>query len=68
MRDDVTICFQSDLCFNRPIYIISWFLLIVFQIQVPLAKNIGTIMAARFLQGVLGSAPGANTRGTIYDL
>ena len=53
---------------RNPIYIISWFLLVIFQIPLALAPNIGTILVCRFIAGFFGSAPLTNTGGTVSDL
>lgn len=53
---------------RNPIYIISWLLLVIFQIPLALATNIGTVIVCRLLQGFFGSAPLTNTGGTVSDL
>ncbi|KAF2723358.1 MFS general substrate transporter [Polychaeton citri CBS 116435] len=55
--------------FGRSItYQASWFFLVIFQIAIAMAPNIGTIVVCRFIQGFGGSAPLTNTGGTISDL
>jgi len=53
---------------RNPVYIVSWFLLVVFQIPLALAPNIGTIIVCRLIAGFAGSAPLTNTGGTVSDL
>ncbi|KAK4553706.1 hypothetical protein LTR86_009204 [Recurvomyces mirabilis] len=53
---------------RSPVYISSWFILVLFQIPVALAPNIATVLICRFIQGFGGSAPLTNTGGTISDL
>ncbi|KAF2089142.1 MFS general substrate transporter [Saccharata proteae CBS 121410] len=53
---------------RNPVYIVSWGLLVVFQIPLALAPNIGTVIVCRFIQGFFGGAPLTNTGGTISDL
>lgn len=53
---------------QRPTFIASEFFLLLFEIPVVLAPNIGTLMIARFLSSALGVAPATNTGGTIHDL
>lgn len=53
---------------RNPVYICSWAVLVIFQIQAALAQNIATVIVARFIQGCGGSAPVTNTGGTISDL
>ncbi|KAK7525417.1 polyamine transporter [Phyllosticta citriasiana] len=53
---------------RNPVYISSWLLLVIFQIPVALAPNIGTIIVCRFILGFFGSAPLTNTGGTVSDL
>lgn len=42
---------------RNPIYMLSWFLLVIFQIPLALAPNVATVIACRLLQGFFGSAP-----------
>ncbi|KAI9738449.1 MAG: hypothetical protein M1818_005346 [Claussenomyces sp. TS43310] len=53
---------------RNPVYIGSWFFLVIFQIPVALAPNMATVLVCRFIQGFGGSAPLTNTGGTISDL
>lgn len=53
---------------RQPVYIVSWFVLFIFQLPLALAPNIGTILVCRFLAGLGGGAPLTNTGGTISDL
>jgi len=53
---------------RSPIYFVGWFLLVIFQIPVALAPNIGTVIVCRFIGGFFGAAPLTNTGGTVSDL
>jgi len=53
---------------RNPVYRISWFGLVIFQIPLALAPNIGTVIVCRLIQGFFGSAPLTNTGGTVSDL
>lgn len=53
---------------RQPIYVVSWFLLCVFQMPIALAPNIGTVIVCRLIAGFAGGAPLTNTGGTISDL
>lgn len=53
---------------RNPIYVWSWLLLVIFQVPLALAPNIGTVIVCRLLQGFFGSAPLTNTGGTVSDL
>jgi multidrug resistance protein len=53
---------------RSPVYICSWFILVIFQIPLALAPNIGTVIVCRLIQGFGGSAPLTNTGGTVSDL
>jgi len=53
---------------RNPIYIWTWLLLVIFQVPVALAPNMGTIIVCRLIQGIVGSAPLTNTGGTVSDL
>ncbi|KAK0660157.1 Efflux pump FUB11 [Lasiodiplodia hormozganensis] len=53
---------------RSPVYVWSWLLLVIFQIPLALAPNIGTVIVCRLLQGFFGSAPLTNTGGTVSDL
>ena len=53
---------------RNPVYVASWFVLVIFQIPLALASNIATVIVCRLIQGFGGSAPLTNTGGTISDL
>lgn len=53
---------------RNPVYIGSWFFLVLFQIPVALAPNMATVIVCRLFQGFGGSAPLTNTGGTVSDL
>lgn len=53
---------------RQPVYVVSWFILFIFQLPVALAPNIGTILVCRFIGGFAGGAPLTNTGGTVSDL
>lgn len=53
---------------RSPIYIWTWLVLVIFNIPIALAPNIGTILVCRFIQGCFGAAPLTNTGGTVSDL
>ncbi|GME28937.1 putative polyamine transporter [Neofusicoccum parvum] len=53
---------------RNPVYVWSWLLLVIFQLPLALAPNIGTVIVCRLLQGFFGSAPLTNTGGTVSDL
>lgn len=53
---------------RSPVYFGAWFILVIFQLPLALAPNIGTIIVCRFIAGLGGSAPLTNTGGTISDL
>lgn len=53
---------------RQPVYVVSWFILFMFQLPVALAPNIGTILVCRFIGGFAGGAPLTNTGGTVSDL
>jgi MFS family permease len=46
---------------RSPVYFIGWGLLVIFNIPVALAPNIGTVIVCRFICGFFGSAPLTNT-------
>lgn len=58
----------SEFFGRSPVYISTWFVLVVLHIGLALAPNIGTIIVIRFLAGFFGSAPLTNSGGTISDL
>ncbi|KAL4781126.1 major facilitator superfamily domain-containing protein [Aspergillus varians] len=53
---------------RQPVYLVSWFLVCLFQLPLALSPNIGTMIVCRFLAGFAGSAPLANSGGTVSDL
>ncbi|KAF2765387.1 MFS general substrate transporter [Teratosphaeria nubilosa] len=53
---------------RSPVYICSWFILVIFQVPVAVAPNIATVLVCRLIQGFGGSAPLTNTGGTVSDL
>lgn len=48
---------MSEYFGRNPVYMISWLLLVIFQIPLALAPNIATVIVCRLLQGFFGSAP-----------
>jgi multidrug resistance protein len=53
---------------RNPVYIGSWFILVMFQIPLALAHNMPTVIVCRLIQGFGGSAPLTNTGGSISDV
>ncbi|WRT63889.1 uncharacterized protein IL334_000815 [Kwoniella shivajii] len=53
---------------RRPVYLVSWTIFTIFQIPLALAQNLATILVCRFIQGLAGSTPLANTGGVVHDL
>ena len=53
---------------RNPVYIGSWFVLVMFQIPLALAHNMPTVIVCRLIQGFGGSAPLTNTGGSISDV
>jgi multidrug resistance protein len=53
---------------RQPVYVVSWFVLFMFQLPIALASNIGTILVCRFIGGFAGGAPLTNTGGSISDM
>lgn len=53
---------------RQPVYVVSWFLVFIFQLPIALAPNIGTVIVCRLLAGMAGGAPLTNTGGTVSDL
>jgi multidrug resistance protein len=58
----------SEVIGRRPVYIISLFLYVIFNIPCALAPNIGCLLACRFLCGVFSSSGLALPGGTIADI
>ncbi|WVQ93715.1 hypothetical protein IAU59_000792 [Kwoniella sp. CBS 9459] len=53
---------------RRPVYLVSWTIFTIFQIPLALAQKLATVLVCRFIQGVAGSTPLANTGGVVHDL
>lgn len=53
---------------RNTVYFGSWFILVVFNIPIAVAPNIGTVLVCRFIQGFGGSAPLTNTGGSVSDV
>ncbi|KAL4924249.1 MFS transporter [Aspergillus undulatus] len=53
---------------RQPVYLVSWFLVCLFQLPLALAPNIGTLIVCRLIAGMAGGAPLTNTGGSISDL
>lgn len=47
----------SEFYGRNPVYMLSWLLLVIFQVPLAKAPNIATVIACRLLQGFFGSAP-----------
>ncbi|KAJ0160849.1 putative drug/proton antiporter YHK8 [Colletotrichum tanaceti] len=58
----------SEFYGRRPIYIVSWSMYVIWIIPSAVAKNIATMIVARFLDGLSGSAFLAVSGGTVSDL
>ncbi|WYZ37772.1 hypothetical protein EsH8_II_001278 [Colletotrichum jinshuiense] len=58
----------SEFYGRRPIYLVSWSMYIIWLIPSAVAKNIATMIVARFLDGLSGSAFLAVSGGTVSDL
>ncbi|GKT77236.1 major facilitator superfamily transporter [Colletotrichum tofieldiae] len=58
----------SEFYGRRPIYIVSWTMYVIWIIPSAVAKNIATMIVARFLDGLSGSAFLAVSGGTVSDL
>ncbi|OHX01268.1 major facilitator superfamily transporter [Colletotrichum incanum] len=58
----------SEFYGRRPIYIVSWTMYVIWIIPSAVAKNIATMIIARFLDGLSGSAFLAVSGGTVSDL
>ncbi len=58
----------SEFFGRRPIYLISWTLYFIWIIPQAVARNIATMIVARFFDGLAGSAFLAVSGGTISDL
>ncbi len=58
----------SEFYGRRPIYVVSFFFFLVWLIPCALAKNIGTELVGRFIDGVAGSAFLSVAGGTVGDM
>lgn len=58
----------SEFYGRRPIYIVSFFIYLLFIIPCAVAHNIQTMIVARFLGGVAGSAFLSVAGGTVGDM
>ncbi|KAL6229261.1 major facilitator superfamily domain-containing protein [Aspergillus navahoensis] len=58
----------SEFFGRRPIYLVSWTLFIVWNIPSAVAKNIETMIIARFFQGFAGGTFLAVAGGTVVDI
>ena len=53
---------------RQPVYVVSWFVLFMFQLPIALARDIGTVLVCRFIGGFAGGASLTNTGGSISDM
>ncbi|KAK1528121.1 major facilitator superfamily transporter [Colletotrichum paranaense] len=58
----------SEFYGRRPIYLVSWSMYVIWIIPSAVAKNIATMIVARFFDGLSGSAFLAVSGGTVSDL
>ncbi|KAH8729533.1 major facilitator superfamily domain-containing protein [Ilyonectria robusta] len=58
----------SEFYGRRPIYLVSWSMYVIWIIPQAVARNIATVLIARFLDGFAGSAFLAVSGGTVGDL
>ncbi|TEA15935.1 Efflux pump atB [Colletotrichum sidae] len=58
----------SEFYGRRPIYLVSWSMYVIWIIPSAVGKNIATMIVARFLDGLSGSAFLAVSGGTVSDL
>ncbi|KAK2029253.1 major facilitator superfamily transporter [Colletotrichum zoysiae] len=58
----------SEFWGRRPIYIVSWTMYVIWLIPSAVAHNIATMIVARFIDGLSGSAFLAVSGGTVSDL
>lgn len=58
----------SEFYGRRPIYLVSWSMYVIWIIPQAVARNIATVLVARFLDGFAGSAFLAVSGGTVGDL
>ncbi|KAK2465502.1 hypothetical protein APHAL10511_002394 [Amanita phalloides] len=53
---------------RKPLYVVSMFIFIIMFMMIALAKNIQTVIVARFIQGAASSVGSAMVGGTIADI
>src|SRR5277367_1036338 len=53
---------------RRPVYVLTLALAVIFVIPCAVAKNIGTLLVCRFIDGIAFSAPITLVGGTLADL
>ncbi|RFU74475.1 major facilitator superfamily transporter [Trichoderma arundinaceum] len=58
----------SEFYGRRPIYLVSWTMYVIWLIPSAVAKNIATMLVARFFDGLAGSAFLTVSGGTVGDL
>lgn len=58
----------SEFYGRRPIYLVSWIMYVIWLVPSAAARNIETMIIARFLDGLSGSAFLAVSGGTVSDL
>jgi multidrug resistance protein len=58
----------SEFYGRKPVYLVSYFFFIIWQIPTAVAQNIGTILVTRFLAGFSGSAFLSVAGGSITDM
>ncbi|KAL5335201.1 major facilitator superfamily domain-containing protein [Aspergillus crustosus] len=58
----------SELFGRKPVYVITLFLAVIFLIPCAVAKNIGTLIVCRAIDGIAFSAPMTLVGGTLADM
>lgn len=58
----------SEIYGRRPLYALTLFIAVVFIIPCAVAKNIGTLLVCRLIDGIAFSAPMTLVGGTLADL
>ncbi|KAF2083785.1 MFS multidrug transporter-like protein [Saccharata proteae CBS 121410] len=58
----------SEIVGRRPIYAVTLFIAVIFEIPCAVAPNIGTLLVCRFIDGVAFSAPMTLVGGTLADM
>jgi len=58
----------SELFGRKPVYVITIALAVIFEIPCAVAKNIGTLLVCRLIDGIAFSAPMTLVGGTLADL